>query len=282
MSTVSIASMALFGDSDTDGGAGAHGVYEITSHAWVTSPHFHGRFSNGAIWPEYFAAHIGINYDPRLNFAVGGAQTGLTNAINDERFANTGMLAQVQQYVHANPQVDPQTLFALWGGGNNFSSSSTMSTDEGITNAMRDFTSAVQQLQAADAQFILMGTLPSLHHFPYKRVENNDVHFRELSESFNTHLVQTVAALRSHSSARIVLADIAQLVDDVIANPHVFGFSNVTEPCVTDGVAQENVDAYLFWDGAHFTTNFHRILAHHFYQALVNELLPQRTVVFRE
>jgi len=269
MRTGLITDMVLFGDSDTDGGAGAHGVYEITNHAWGTPPHSQGRFSNGPVWPEYFATAIGINYDPQLNFAVGGAQTGLTNVIADDRFANTGMLAQVQRYVHANPHADPQILFVLWGGANNFSSTITTPADEGVTNAMSDFTSAVQLLQAANAHHILMGTLPRLHLLPYYRRENNDAHFRQISEMYNTLLVQTVDVLRSRSAARIVLADIAQLVDAVIANPNMFGFSNVSDPCIIDGVVQGDADTHLFWDDVHFTTAFHKILAHHFYQAPV-------------
>jgi hypothetical protein len=39
MPTTLIKSLILFGDSDTDGGAGAHGVYERSNHAWATPPY---------------------------------------------------------------------------------------------------------------------------------------------------------------------------------------------------------------------------------------------------
>jgi len=43
MTIPAFSKMVLFGDSDTDGGAGAHGVYTLTEDAWPAAPYVGGR-----------------------------------------------------------------------------------------------------------------------------------------------------------------------------------------------------------------------------------------------
>lgn len=56
--------LVLFGDSHTDGGEGAHGIYERTRKPWLVPPHCKGRFCNGPVWPEYLAPKLKVMYTP--------------------------------------------------------------------------------------------------------------------------------------------------------------------------------------------------------------------------
>lgn len=267
MSIPSFSKLVLFGNSDTDGGEGANGVYELTKKAWPAEPHYKGRFCNGPVWPEYLARKLHVTYDPQDNFAVGGAKTDTTNVLRDDVFENSGILAQVQKYVHIYSQVEAQTLFVLWGGGANFLAQD-IAFDETVEQAIKDLQGCVDILTKAGAQTILMGTQPSMGSSPEMRANKREAHFHQLTTQFNDRLSHWVEQLHQQLATRIVLADIAGLAAAAMAQPQQFGFSNSTDSCLVDGIVCQDSDKYLFWDGVHFTTAFHRLLAERFYEAL--------------
>jgi thermolabile hemolysin len=262
--------LVLFGDSDTDGGEGAHGVYELTNKSWPAPPHFKGRFCNGPVWPEYLAPRLEVLYNPEDNFAVGGAETGTTNIAKDKTFENSGILAQVRKYVHARPPAVAPTLFVIWGGGANFLEQE-VSVTETVEGAVRDLEACVDLLKAAGARTILLGTQPSMGYSPEMRANNKESFFHHITAQFNDSLARSAERLRQDSSARIMLADIAGRVAEVLAAPQQFGFSNVTDSCFVDGAACAEPDSYLYWDNVHFTTSMHRLVAERFYEAVTAE-----------
>lgn len=258
--------LVVFGDSDSDGGAGARGLYEYSNHTRPAEPYFQGRATNGFVWPEYFTRLLGIPYDPTNNYAVGGAQTGLTNVLTDALYANTGMLAQVRGYVATHPQLDARTLFAVWGGGNDFFRTDC-SRDTMLTEAMDHLRTAIRLLINAGARTILMGTLPSAGHYPmHPLTEKPEYH--HISHTFNQHLQSLIDDLRSESHATFVVAPIAELVDAVIASPAQFGFLNTQHGYRTVTSPDGDADTYVYWDGVHFTTAFHKLMAERFAQAI--------------
>lgn len=111
----------IFGDSLSDTG----NIYRATGGAYPSSPpYFQGRYSNGLVWVEYLASGLKLTPKQSTNFAFGGATTG-TSSMN----GIPGLLAQVDNFTKAHPDINPNALYVLWAGANDYlygTSNSTM------------------------------------------------------------------------------------------------------------------------------------------------------------
>jgi phospholipase/lecithinase/hemolysin len=68
-------------------------------------------------------------------------------------------------------------------------------------------------------------------------------------------------------------------IDEIVKNPHGFGFANVTNPCFsgdfeTPGTECNNPDQYLFWDKEHPTAAAHALTAEFALDVLTGAPLP--------
>jgi len=267
--------IVFFGDSNTDGGAGAHGIYELSGHANPPSPpYYRGQWCNGPVWAERFAQKLGVSYIPSLNFAVGGANTGTTN-VGDagwELLRGTGMLSQVQRYVAGNPSIDTGALCVLWAGGNNFSDP-RIPGDEVVVRALQDIEQGVELLSDAGARLILVVTNPNEGRAPGARAQGMAQTFDQLSRDLDTGVMEMVRRLRTRLSADIALGEAFALHEKVVAEPQRYGFTNVTDPCLLGrGEVRGDPSEYLYWDGGHFTAAFHALVADELYDAVSQHL----------
>jgi phospholipase/lecithinase/hemolysin len=123
----------------------------------------------------------------------------------------------------------------------------------------------VNGLQSIGVKNILVPGMPDLGKTPSYIGHGIGPLGSQLSAYFNAELVNDL------QGKGVYYFDTYSLMDDVVANPAKYGFTNVTDPCF-DGV---NVCAdptkYLFWDTFHPTTTADAILAANFYQAATPE-----------
>ena len=103
--------LVVFGDSISDNG----NVFRASGGTFPGFPYYQGRFSNGPIWIDDLAAIPGVVGQPTEDLAYGGARTD-TNI--DPRLP--GMQAEVGGYLALHPVVDPNALYIVWGGGNDY------------------------------------------------------------------------------------------------------------------------------------------------------------------
>lgn len=114
--------LVVFGDSLADNG----NVFAATGNP--PPPYFQGVFSNGPVWADLVAQSLGI---PQVNLAHGGALTGLTNVGNPPNPTGgtgsifdvgplPGVLAQLNTYIGTAGQADPNALYVIFAGGNDF------------------------------------------------------------------------------------------------------------------------------------------------------------------
>ena len=92
-----------------------------------------------------------------------------------------------------------------------------------------------------------------------------------LAAEFDSALMSSVDAIASADSLNLSTLDTYALLDEIVANPSGYGFTNVTTPCLTGAVdysggtvcaptlAAQN--QYLFWDELHPTAAGHAIVA---------------------
>ena len=173
------------------------------------------------------------------------------------------MLAQVNLFtasVAANPQlVDPEALYIVWGGANDYLFGNVTDPQVPVNN----LSAAVSNLAAAGAKTIMVANLPDLGKVPGTRGNSElSSQLSNLTSLHNSSLAQSLNALSQSlgPSANIILLDVNTLFNTVTKYPGAFGFTNVTNACLTSAGICDNPSQYLFWDDYHPTTAGHKVV----------------------
>lgn len=260
----------VFGDSLSDTG-------NILIAAGQGGPpvYFNGRFSNGPVWHELLTAQPlalspflgGIVGDPSggINFAHGGARTvGFETSPGGPVLP--GSLEQAQSFAAgvANNQIaapDANDIFAVWIGGNNFLSALGSGGSPDIAQGVGEVQATLATLAGAGAQRIVLFSLPLIGD----SVDAPDGIVSALNlatRQFNTGLRQVDQAVSAQFGADILYVNIEALFSDVFANPAAYGFSEVDDDCVSNGLLLDNCPAdWSDYDGIHPTRQAHAVVA---------------------
>lgn len=246
-------SVFVYGDSLSDTG----NIYAASGGTIPMSPpYYKGRFSNGILAPEYLAAAL---HAPLTSFAWGGATTGIGNSgdggtqTSFGMFGLPGMKTQVATTLGSiPPALIPTSLFVVWGGPDDFISGGTV--QQGVTDVL----TIVGALQLAGAQHILVPGMPDLGLTP---AYFGDPSATAFSFAFDQ-------GLRANLPKGATYFDTFGFMHLVVNHPGVYGFTNVTSPCLVGLTPCANQNQYLFWDDLHPTTAADRILAGQFASAV--------------
>jgi phospholipase/lecithinase/hemolysin len=246
----------VFGDSLSDVGT----VFRATGGTYPPSPtYFQGRYSNGRVWAEYLADRLHLSSRQTNNFACGGATTG-----SERNTLVPGLLTQVQSFTQTHQQTNPNGLYVLWAGANDYL--------QGVSSAtvpVENLTGAITSLAGVGAKKILVANLPDLGQLPATRTSANSASLSALTQAHNQGLRRSLKLLsQQYSDLQIVTLDANTLYRDAITNPAAFGFTNVISSCLSGSRACGNSDQFLFWDGIHPTTAAHRILGEAAFSAI--------------
>ena len=237
----------VFGDSLSDSGAFGH----LFGGAFCPAAPYAGcRFSNGPTWAENVATALGNSADTAYapgggtNYAIGGERS-------DELFASGSAVngGQIPSFsADVGGIADPNALYIIWAGGNNFLQNSPPGTFD-AADAADDIVQAVSDLSVLGAQNFLVANLPI-----------ND----PWSFTFNATLSGGLASLgTSNPSLDIIEFDTLSVLLGATLNPAAFGLTNVLDPCFNEGAGTvcANPDEYLLWDTVHPTARGHEILS---------------------
>jgi phospholipase/lecithinase/hemolysin len=248
-----------FGDSLSDVGN------VFISTGVPAAPYVNGQFSNGNIWVQDLASDLGLApLKPSLaggtDYAVGDAESGT---------ANPGDLLsyQVPAFEAANPGgANPNGLYTIWIGSNDLaaippgSSVATVETD--IGDIAGNIDTAINDLSSVGAKNFLVVTVPNLGDTPEALAAGaaTIAALSELSASFDSVLVNgsgpipSLSALAAGDSIHISVLNTYALSDAIAANPGLYGFTNVTDPCLvgavdfSGGTVCATPSKYLYWD----------------------------------
>lgn len=261
----------FFGDSLTDSGY-YNPLLPAASRA-VT-----GKFTTnpGWVWAEYVGDHFGTNAAPNGNgqigdnYAAGGAriQASSVSALG----AAPSVTSQITTYLTANGgRANPNALYTVWGGANDLLAASLAPAQAQaiIGSAVTAQVGAVATLQNAGARYVMVPTIPDVGLTPRFRAGGavGMAQGTAAATAYNTALFNGLQS----AGLRVIPVDTFHLLQEIVANPGTYGFSNVTStacnPAVplpacnpTSLVAANAQNTYVFADGIHPTTAVHQIL----------------------
>jgi phospholipase/lecithinase/hemolysin len=275
----------VFGDSLSDGGNYAG---PTNPGGFPPAPYAGTRYSNGPtavenLWQAYHPGDSSFKTSNSggSNYALGGATTGTGNfnAFNPNVpaalrpwFADQGGLAnQVTSFAGSCSGcfVPDESLFVVWAFPNDVFSNAVFNLTPAqlITAGVTNIVSAIQTLIGEGATDFLVPNMPDLGKTA-GFLGNTDL--SALTVAFNTALAGALTALdQAMSGVEITQFDTFAALNNIIANPAQYGFSNVTDACVTHLQDQTcNPNTWLFWDGVHPTAAGHAILGAEFAAAI--------------
>ncbi len=262
LSSQSYDEIYVFGDSLSDVG----NLFNATGIP-PSPPYFEGRASNGPLWVEYLANNLGAT---STNLAFGGAYTGTNNIFTSGMHSLPGLQQQINGFTATNTSADPNALYVLWAGANDY-------LYAGITDPtvpVNNLSTAVSSLADYGAKNIMVVNLPDLGKLPLRNVDSQiSSGLNALTEAHNLGLAANLDSLSQKSDINIIPVDVNSLFNEVITAPGEFGFTNVTDSCLS--VACANPDEFLFWDDIHPTTTAHELVGELAVSALKSEPIPE-------
>ena len=264
-----------FGDSLSDVG----NIYAASGGTIPGAPYVNGQFSNGPVWVQDLAAGLGLApLAPSLlggtDYAYGGAETGPTSFNSASPSTDlAGPTGQVAQFTAAHPTANPNALYTIWIGSNDLfailAGATPLQYATDIGEAVDNVDAAIAALAADGAKNFLIATVPDLGVTPEARAGGPTVQAAAsaLAASFDSALVNTAGSLATLDSLNLSILDTYSLLDAIVANPSIYGFTNVTDPCLTGavnysgGTVCATPNQYLFWDMLHPTEVGHALIA---------------------
>jgi phospholipase/lecithinase/hemolysin len=253
-----ITQIVAFGDSLSDTGN------DLIAFGSPQPPYYQGRFSNGPNWIDDLAAKLGVP-DPQpslaggTNYAYGGATaTAINTGVPD-------LGQQVQQYLTTSPTANPNALYTVLMGANDFFGG--VSDASGPANAVN---AALTSLIGAGAKNILVSYLPPQGVTPLIQSEGPAAvsAIDALDVAFNNDIAADVTALRSaNPGVTISVVDLYASTNAILANPGAYGFTNTTDEGI-NAPPGANLNQYLFWDDVHPTAAGHALIADYAFAAL--------------
>jgi phospholipase/lecithinase/hemolysin len=258
-----VTGLVSFGDSLSDLG----NFYAATGGASPPSSlnYDQGRFSNGPNWLEYLAKDFGIaaptaSVNGGTDYAYGGAMTG-TGTTSSTFLGATATVpnigTQIATYLGSNTPAANQ-LFTIWGGANDF-------LNGGQTNPFipaQNIATEITTLALAGAKQFIVPNLPPLGSLPITNTYPSPIpqELNALSVAFNQILQAEATQLEQSLGIHIQVLDVYGLMQGVMNDPSLYGFTNVTTDAVQDNGGTDS-QGYLFWDIVHPTTYADSLIA---------------------
>lgn len=256
-----ITEVVAFGDSLSDTGN------DLIVYGSPAPPYYQGRFSNGPNWIDDLAAKLGVP-DPQpslaggTNYAYGGAAaTTVNTGVPD-------LAQQVQQYLTNSPTANPNALYTVLMGANDFF--------DGVTDPSAPaaaVNSALTTLIGAGAKNILVSYLPPQGVTPLIQSEGPAAvsAIDALDAAFNSDIGADVIALRAaNPGVTIGVLDLYSLTNALFADPGAYGFTDTTDQGI-QAPPGTNLNQYVFWDAVHPTAAAHALIGDDAFAVVVPE-----------
>lgn len=253
--------VVAFGDSLSDNG----NLYTATAGLVGKGNYYHGRFSNGPVWVEYFSKYLGLDL---YNWAVAAAPSDFGNFFDLFKSVPYTLQHELSNFTDSIHEVGmtkdeiEHMLFTLLIGGNNFVHD-IKSTPEEIADDYANFADALVSL---GAKYIMIINLPDLAIAPrYNKDDENAYVVRKRVQLTNELIENKIRMYQiQHPAVTFYDVNLFKYTDDAMLNPSKYYLTNTTDRCYTGSFYEsynsekicDNPQTYLFWDDLHPSTTF--------------------------
>ncbi|MGA2168990.1 MAG: SGNH/GDSL hydrolase family protein [Terracidiphilus sp.] len=264
--TPSYDNLYVFGDSYCDVG----NLFTATGGAEPAAPYYNGRFSNGPIWVDHVAGLLSVPLKASLlggtDYAFGGAWVTAPQAIPGGTIPNVPEQVELYLSQHGG-KADPNALYILEGGGNDILGTTTGSPEAlGFQIAVGIAGSEWLLRQAGARHFVI----PNLFNVGLLPAAATNADFAAAaSVATNKSEDELLRFEESLEGIHILRIDVFSLLNAVETAPTHFGFTDITDPCLTTSVCSDP-DHTFFWD-THHPTEF----GHAFFAVTLENALPK-------
>jgi outer membrane lipase/esterase len=253
--TPSYDSLIVFGDSYCDVG----NLFTATGGAEPAAPYYDMRFSNGPLWVDHVAGFLGVPLKASLlsgtDYAFGGAWVTEPQSV-------TGVPSvpqQVESYLlQHGGKADPKALYILEGGGNDILGTTTGTPEElGYQIAIGIAGSELLLRRAGARHFVI----PDLFNVGMLPAAAGNVAFATAATTATNQAEDELLRVEeSFQGIYILRLNVFSLLNAVKTDPTHFGFTDITDPCLTTSVCADP-DHTFFWDTHHPTEFGHAFFA---------------------
>jgi len=257
----------VFGDSYCDVG----NLFAATGGAEPAAPYYDGRFSNGPIWLDHVAGFLHVPFTASLlggtDYAFGGAWVTEPQSIPGGTIPSVP--EQVEMYLAQHGgKADPNALYILEGGGNDILGTTSGDPDALGQKIAMGIEDSERMLRQAGARHFVVPDLFNVGLLP--AAEGNTAFATAASEATNAWVDRLLENEQLLQGIHITRMDVFSLMNAVEADPTHFGFTDVTDPCLTTAVCSDP-DHTFFWDTHHPTEFGHAFFAVTLENALAHE-----------
>ncbi len=276
---VSFEQIFIFGNSRSDTG----NIFSLSNNFFPPAPLYNeGRFSNDLVWVDYISQDLGLNpstfyggsftnADDGINFAAGGATTGISSLATP---GSPGIATQVDNFVSFlnGTEIDENSLITYWGGENDYAEGLfTQNTILDPAIPVNNISNSLEQLATSGAKNILVANLPNLGDIPLGvELGVSDI-LNVVTAQHNNLLKSEIDSLQAFfPETNFILFDANSFLKDIFNNPTTFGLNpNTLESCLTpnnfpdidpNAVVCDNPDEFFFYDNQHYTGKIHGLI----------------------
>ncbi|MFJ2540636.1 MULTISPECIES: esterase EstP [unclassified Pseudomonas] len=210
------------------------------------------------------------------NWAVGGYRTDqILDSITTQ--SATGERTRAGYLPSNGLRADPNALYYISGGGNDFLQGRILSLPQANAGADR-LADSVQALQTAGAKYVMVwllpdvGLTPAINGTPFQALSS------QLASQFNSQLVTRLQGI----NAEIIPLNIPVLLSEAFADPGRFGLAtdqNLTATCFSGSSCTENAryginsatpdpSKLIYNDGVHPTETGQKLISDYAYSLL--------------
>jgi outer membrane lipase/esterase len=257
----------VFGDSYCDVG----NDFALTGGTTPAAPYYDGRFSNGPVWIEHVAGAMGLPMQPSLltgvgtDYAFGGAFVTIPGNDTTIPPIPPSVPQQVELYLSLHGgKADPKALYVIEGGGNDILDANPITVTPsylGYQIAL-GLSESELLLRRAGAKHFLIPNLLDVGQLPGAGADPSFATAATVATNNALNLFLGFEELIEGIFIRRV--DTFSLLHNIDADVTHFGFTNVTTPCLTQGMVVmvcTDPDHTLFWDAKHPTEFGHSLFA---------------------